>query len=208
MLAIDFARAALPTFFTVLALVYWTRLAGSRARSGVMLETPSRPGTVQHVTHSLFRTLRIAIWLVTIIRVPWPEIDAHLGIFPGLMQALPIYCGLAMLLAGFVITSYVHHYMGPDWRSGVDEETETELVTSGPFARVRNPMFLGVMLAQFGFFFALPSVFSLVCLVIGIVAVFAQARFEERELARRFGATYRLYLEHVPAWLPRRSAKV
>jgi protein-S-isoprenylcysteine O-methyltransferase Ste14 len=113
-----------------------------------------------------------------------------------------------MLLVGFVVTSYVHHYMGPDWRSGVDEETETQLVTSGPFAQVRNPMFLGVMLAQIGFFLALPSVFSLVCLVIGVVAVFAQARFEEHELARRFGATYRLYLEQVPAWLPRRSAKV
>jgi protein-S-isoprenylcysteine O-methyltransferase Ste14 len=206
--SIDFARAALPTFFTVLALVYWTRMAGTRARSGVLLQTASRPGTVQHVTHSLFRTLRIAIWLVTVIRVPWPEIDQHLGLFPALIHPVLIFAGLVLLLLGFMITSYVHHYMGPDWRSGVDEEAETELVTSGPFSWVRNPMFLGVVLAQLGFFFALPSIFSLVCFIIGMVAVLAQARFEERELARRFGLAYRLYIEHVPAWLPRRTARM
>ena len=67
-------------------------------------------------------------------------------------------------------------------------------------------MFLGVLISQIGFFLALPSVFSLICLVAGIVAVIAQARFEEKELARRFGAPYLAYLALTPGWLPRRGA--
>lgn len=204
--ALDFARAALPTFFTVLALVYATRLSGSRARSGVVLEAKGRPGTVQHVTHSLFRTLRIAVWAVTIIRVPFPAFDQQIGIFQSMMQPVLVLAGLALLLTGFAITSYVHHYMGADWRSGVDDESDTNLLTDGPFSRIRNPMFIGVMLAQIGFFLSLPSVFSLICLIFGIVAVLAQARFEERELARRFGTAYLAYLAVTPAWLPHRRA--
>lgn len=205
MQALDFARAALPTFFTLLAMVYATRLAGSRARSGVMLEARGRPGTVQHVTHSLFRTLRIAVWVVTIIRVPFPAFDHQIGVFERLMTPASVLTGIAMLFLGFGISSYVHHYMAQDWRSGVDDEAETSLLTQGPFARVRNPMFIGVMIAQIGFFLALPSVFSLICLISGLVAVIAQARFEERELARRFGASYLAYLAVTPGWMPRRS---
>ncbi len=41
--ALDFARAALPTFFTLLALVYITRMAGAEARSGFSLRAALRP---------------------------------------------------------------------------------------------------------------------------------------------------------------------
>lgn len=204
--ALDFARAALPTFFTVLALMYITRMAGAEARTGSPLGAGARPGTVQHVTHSLFRTLRLAVWGVTIIRVPFPQFDAQIGVFPALMQPAIVLSGLALLLAGFALCSYVHHYMAGDWRSGVDERAETSLITSGPFARLRHPMFLGVVISQLGLFLAMPSVFSLICLVAGIVAVIAQARFEEKELARRFGEPYLDYLALTPGWIPRRGA--
>ena len=203
---LDFARAALPTFFTLLALVYFTRMAGTEARSGLSLSAGSRPGTVQHVTHSLFRTLRLAVWGVTIIRVPFPQFDAQIGVFPALMQPAIVVSGLALLLVGFTLCSYVHHYMASDWRSGVDERAQTSLITSGPFARLRHPMFLGVVISQLGLFFSMPSVFSLICLVAGIVAVIAQARFEEKELARRFGEPYLDYLALTPGWIPRKGA--
>ncbi|MGL5446619.1 MAG: methyltransferase family protein [Rhabdaerophilum sp.] len=141
---------------------------------------------------------------MTIIRVPFPQFDAQIGIFPTLMQPSLALIGLALLFVGFGLTSFVHHYMAADWRSGADEEADTELLTTGPFARVRNPMFIGVMAAQLGFFLAMPSVFSLICLVSGLVAVIAQARFEERELAKRFGASYLAYLAVTPGWVPRR----
>ncbi|MBN8535327.1 MAG: isoprenylcysteine carboxylmethyltransferase family protein [Rhizobiales bacterium] len=204
MQALDFVRAALPTFFTLLALVYATRMTGACARLGVPLTVSSRPGTVQHVTHSLFRTLRLAVWAVTVIRVPFPQFDAQIGVFPALMQPVTVLAGLALLFIGFGLSSYVHHYMATDWRSGADQNEKTTLLTSGPFARVRNPMFIGVMAAQTGFFLALPSVFSLVCLLSGVVAVIAQARYEERELAKRFGASYLAYLAITPGWVPRR----
>lgn len=200
---LDFARVALPTFFTVLALVYATRLAGTYARSGVRLQVRGQPGSAQHVTHSLFRTLRIAVWLVTLVRVPFPAFDAQIGVFPTLMTPPVVVSGLVLLVAGFTFASFVHHFMAQDWRSGADEKAATMLITSGPFSRVRNPMFLGVLLAQIGFFLALPSLFSLLCLIAGFISVVVQSRHEERVLHRRFGVAYADYRAATPAWLPR-----
>jgi protein-S-isoprenylcysteine O-methyltransferase Ste14 len=65
-------------------------------------------------------------------------------------------------------------------------------------------MFLLIQLAQFGFFLSLPSVFTLVCLVVGMAAIHAQARLEERHLAAHHGEAYRRYRETTPRWLIRR----
>ncbi len=171
----------------------------------ISLSASSRPGSVQHVTHSLFRTLRLAVWGVTIIRVPFPQFDAQIGVFPALMQPAIVLSGLVLLLLASPCARMCTITWLSDWRTGVDERAETNLITSGPFSRLRHPMFLGVVISQLGLFFSMPSVFSLICLVAGIVAVIAQARFEEKELARRFGEPYLAYLALTRAGFPARA---
>lgn len=203
MSTIEFARAALPTFFTVLAMFYGARLLAGKHRFGIDLAADGKPATTQHITHSLFRVFRIAIWLICIARLVDPAVDSMIGVFPALMQPLPIAAGLGLLLLGFGWIAYVHNFMACEWRSGVSTQLDAHLLTFGPFARLRHPMFMGVMAAQLGFFFALPSVFSLVCLALGSLAIMAQARFEERWLEQRHGAHYREYRAATPGWLPR-----
>jgi protein-S-isoprenylcysteine O-methyltransferase Ste14 len=200
---LEFARAALPTFFTVLAIVYFTRLVAGRARFGVALDEIGRPGTVQHMTHSLFRVFRIAIWAACVMRAIEPDFDELLGIIPELMHPATVFIGLLLLVGGFAWVGYCHNYMGLEWRSGVPEKHVPGLITTGPFARMRHPMFAGVMFAQFGFFLALPSIFSLICFVLGAMAVLVQTHFEEAELSKRLGEAFEAYRAEVPAWLPR-----
>jgi protein-S-isoprenylcysteine O-methyltransferase Ste14 len=56
------------------------------------------------------------------------------------------------------------------------------------------------MTGQLGFFLALPSVFSLVCLVAGVLVITRQAKEEEKALAQRFGQDYEAYRAKVPRW--------
>ena len=91
--------------------------------------------------------------------------------------------------------------MHEDWRSGIDpRKDKRKLLTGGPFGRSRNPLFLAVMAGQLGFFLALPSVFSLVCLVAGVLVITRQAREEEKALAEKFGEDYERYRVRVPRW--------
>jgi len=79
-------------------------------------------------------------------------------------------------------------------------------VVAGPYLRVRNPLFAGVVLALAGTALALAS-WTLGALTI---AAFLGAHawvvhVEEPTLSARFGAAYVEYLRRVPRWLPRLS---
>jgi len=59
-----------------------------------------------------------------------------------------------------------------------------------------------VRLAQLGFFLAWRTVFSLVCLIVGWLAVSVQIELEEAHLQQRFGDRYSNYQREVGRWLP------
>jgi len=83
-----------------------------------------------------------------------------------------------------------------------------ELLTKGPFRYCRNPMTFGTILAYLGIGVIAGTVSG-----IGFVLCFAMLlvlylkRFEERELAERFGDAYLLYRREVPFIIPRPPKK-
>ena len=80
------------------------------------------------------------------------------------------------------------------------------LVTSGMYARVRNPLYLANVLIWCGLAMLSGSL-AVVCAAIGVTVL--QYRFiilaEERFLRGRYGRRYVAYCRRVPRWLPRRG---
>lgn len=80
-----------------------------------------------------------------------------------------------------------------------------ELVTTGPYAYVRNPMMSGLFVAMFGLAIILGSI-SLAFIFTPafiLLNVYAIRRIEEPELERRLGAPYIEYKSRVPRFWPR-----
>ncbi|MBI4484013.1 MAG: isoprenylcysteine carboxylmethyltransferase family protein [Acidobacteria bacterium] len=78
-------------------------------------------------------------------------------------------------------------------------------VAAGPYRWVRNPMYLGGLLALVGFGLARRS--PAILLLAGIAACAVHLfviLFEERDLERRFGESYAEYQRQVDRWIPRR----
>ena len=80
---------------------------------------------------------------------------------------------------------------------------DRELATSGPYARTRNPLYLGSAFLAIGFAIAGHSWWA-GSLVIIYFAVFYYAvmRNEERDLRARFGSIFDEYAARVPLFLP------
>lgn len=77
----------------------------------------------------------------------------------------------------------------------------TALVTSGPFAISRNPIYLGNTLVLIGLGVTLENVWFLPAAMAAAWAVTVLAiRREEAHLAARFGATWDDYAGRVPRW--------
>jgi protein-S-isoprenylcysteine O-methyltransferase Ste14 len=194
-------RVFLGIFFLMIGLQFSARTIGLYDRMGFSHINYGGRGRATWWHRHTFNVFRAAILLICLIRIG-VDIDPWLGVFPWLYQWPVLLAGMVVLMASFTLVNYLQAYMHEDWRSGIDERAETgQLLTSGPFSRSRNPLFLAVMLGQLGFFLALPSVFSLVCLMAGVLVITRQAREEEKALARRFGQAYEEYRQRVPRWL-------
>ncbi|MGJ3264056.1 MAG: methyltransferase family protein [Salinarimonas sp.] len=197
---LDFARAALACYFTFIAVFYTAKLFALRARTGRSHEHRGPPGSAQRVGRALFGVFRLAIWGVCVVRVPYPGLDAALGRFDVLYTPAVVASGLLFLVASLALVVYTHSYMSEDWMSGVSQDGPRRLITGGPFAAMRHPLFVAVALGQIGFFLSLPSVFSLVSLLVGLSVLRVQAHVEDRALDARFGVAWRDYAERVPAF--------
>lgn len=76
-------------------------------------------------------------------------------------------------------------------------------VIAGPYRRMRNPLYLGLLVALTGAALAIGSAtLALATLVMALAAHLVVVRHEEPGLASRFGDAYRAYRERVPRWLP------
>jgi protein-S-isoprenylcysteine O-methyltransferase Ste14 len=170
------------------------RRTGSTGFKGIS----GRPGSAEWVAGVLF-ALAIAIGVaapVLALADVAPPIDA-------LDTPAVHIAGIVVFAAGLAATLAAQIAMGDSWRIGVDQEERTELVTTGPFALARNPIFAAMLPTALGLALMVPSWVALG----GVVALFAalelQVRVvEEPYLRRTHGAAYANYASRVGRFVP------
>ena len=116
------------------------------------------------------------------------------------------------LIAGFIIAVCGEsiRLWGVSWAGSETRTTGsvggTFLVVSGPFARVRNPLYVGNILMYFGLGVMSFSIFPYLQ-AIALLFFFIQYHFiikeEEGYLSKTYGKDYQDYLKNVPRFIPR-----
>ena len=112
-----------------------------------------------------------------------------------------VAAGVALTAAGELIRVWGVHHIGAISRTRSDRLGP--LVDTGPFALVRNPLYVGNILIWVGF--ALSARLVWLAPVVGVVLAVeyhAIVRWEEQLLTTRLGAAYSAYSARVPRWLP------
>lgn len=111
--------------------------------------------------------------------------------------------GVALTLIGIVTTFAAQIRMGTNWRVGVDEDEATDLVTTGPFALVRNPIFTAMSFTGLGLVLVVPIPVAVAGLMVLLVALQLQVRrIEEPYLAHLHGSAWTSYASRVGRFLP------
>lgn len=109
--------------------------------------------------------------------------------------------GWVFLVLSLVWTFTAQLQMTDAWRIGIDTKNDTELIATGLFSMSRNPIFLGIILADIGLFLVAPNAFTLLISVLSIVVIQIQVRLEEAYLITAHGEDYIEYKERVRRWL-------
>lgn len=111
--------------------------------------------------------------------------------------------GVVITLVGIAGTFQTQLAMGTNWRVGVDQSERTDLVTSGPFAVVRNPIFTAMLITGAGLVLVVPNVVAVLGWILLLVAIEMQVRVVEEPYLRRLHAdTYVTYQSRVGRFLP------
>ena len=128
-------------------------------------------------------------WLISDSARLWMLIFGSFLYFPGM--SLLLWARLTLGKNYFVSTGF-----------GAQLFKDHQLVTSGPFAFIRHPMYAGLILAALG---ALLIYFTWTTVYFAVFAPFTliRAKREETVLSQEFGEQWQEYCKHVPMLLPK-----
>jgi protein-S-isoprenylcysteine O-methyltransferase Ste14 len=111
--------------------------------------------------------------------------------------------GIVLCAAGILIAFAAQLAMGSAWRIGVDPSERTDLVTDGPFALVRNPIYAGMLPFFVGVVLLVPNVVTVAAAAAMLASLELQTRLvEEPYLLRTHGERYARYAARVGRFVP------
>ena len=111
--------------------------------------------------------------------------------------------GLLLAAVGISLTLAAQLGMGSAWRIGVDDTEQTDLVTDGLFALVRNPIFSAMGLTALGLTLMVPNMVAVIGFVALLLALELQVRIvEEPYLRSLHGHAYTRYEATTGRFLP------
>lgn len=194
------AVLALVIFVAMFLVVFVLRSVIQKRRTG---DSGIRAGVLSAAVGSIewLAGWMLVAAMVTAVAAPVAEIA---GLEPWTDSGWVRGAGAAIAVIGTGLTLFAQLSMGDEWRIGVDASERTDLVTTGVFAMVRNPIFSAMIITAVGLAVMVPNPISVAGVLLLIMAIEMQVRsVEEPYLRRIHGDHYAAYETQVPRLVPR-----
>lgn len=194
------AVAAIVLYGISLAITFGLRVALQVRRTGStgLHGLPPDAGPLEWIAGGLF--------IAGLVMGGTAPILALLGILepiPALDGAAGHAVGVILAVGGIALTFGAQLAMGDSWRVGVDPGERTDLVTSGPFKLVRNPIYSAMLPTVFGLVLMVPSALAIAAFLTLLVGLELQVRrVEEPHLREVHGEEYISYAARVGRFVP------
>lgn len=191
----------------IIVWVYWAYVGALAVR--VRRRTRKLAGIVPS------QPLEQAMWLVWVpLVLAWmllPWLAAHRldgpWALPAAARELPLvalrWAAVAVALLCLALSVVCWRRMGRSWRMSVTPGEKTELVTTGPYAYVRHPIYALSMLLMLCTLLVVPTVPVLLIAVVHLTLMWVKAYNEERFLSGVHGAAYERYCRRTGRFVPR-----
>lgn len=147
--------------------------------------------------------LRIAIIAIVLLALRVPIFTHALRARAYIVTADPRIGIIGVMLCGIGVglAIWARVYLGRNWGLPMSRKERPELVTSGPYAFVRHPIYAGIILAWVGTAIA-QTIFWLVPFVLVVAYFVYSARSEEKIMAQEFPDTYPGYRKRTKMLVP------
>ncbi len=159
--------------------------------------------TTQRLEPAASRILRALTFLIVIVllsttRIPLPWLYRQL--WPSNLWSFCV--GAAVTVAGLLFAVWARQHLGSNWSRAVTIKQGHELITTGPYAVVRHPIYTGILTGFLGTAIALSQVRGIIGFVLVLLVFWAKFRMEEEWMRSQFGDTYATYVHQTAALVP------
>ncbi len=147
-----------------------------------------------------FFWLRIVVIALVIVALHYQLLDPALltAYHPTLLSA---NIGALLTILGVALAIWARAYLGRHWGMPMSQKENAELVTTGPYAFIRHPIYTGMLVALIGSSLALGLFFLFVLIVSGIYFIYSATQ-EEKRMAMIFASTYPAYKARTKMLIP------
>ena len=159
--------------------------------------------TTQRLEPAASRVLRVFAFLIVIVLLSTTRIPLawlYLQLWPAGLW--PFWIGAAITVAGLLFAVWAREHLGRNWSRSVTIKQDHELITTGPYALVRHPIYTGSLLGFLGMAIAIAQVRGVIVLVLIFLVFWAKFRMEEQWMRSQFGETYATYADQTAALVP------
>lgn len=112
------------------------------------------------------------------------------------------WTGVGLCVLGFGLAISARWHLGRNWGMPMSRREQPELVTSGPYAHLRHPIYTGLILAMIGSAIGVNISWALVIVPVGAYFIFS-ARREEALMLQLFPEQYAAYMARTGMLAPR-----
>ena len=109
--------------------------------------------------------------------------------------------GLAIFVLGLALAVWARVYLGRNWGMPMSQRADPELVTTGPYGRIRHPIYSGFILGIAGTAIAVSPYWLNAAAIFGAYFLFS-AVIEEHAMAKLFPAAYPPYKRATKMFIP------
>ena len=142
----------------------------------------------------------IGMMLIPFVYILTAWLDAFNYPLPELIRLF----GIALNISGLIFLTWIHRSLGQHWSMMLKLGEEHKLVTTGPYSRIRHPMYT--------YFYILVISTALISsnVIVGVLGILfwtclyiIRINDEEEMLIQEFGDEYREYIERTGRLLPK-----
>src|SRR5271170_2143749 len=171
-------------------LIYW-RIKAFNTKNTQRLEP-----AVSRILRAL--TILVAVVLLSTSWIPLPWLYRPLWRVGFWL----FWLGAAVTVGGLLFAVWAREHLGRNWSSPVTIKQDHELITTGPYAVLRHPIYTGILGGFLGVAIALSEVRGFVVFVLIFLVFWVKLRMEEEWMRSQFGETYATYVRRTAALVP------
>ncbi|MFW9800575.1 MAG: methyltransferase [Candidatus Thorarchaeota archaeon] len=115
------------------------------------------------------------------------------------------WLGVGLAVVGTVLVVWIHRTLGRQYSAKWEIQEQHELITVGPYSRVRHPMYTTFILFSSSVSLITANLLLILFAISVAIPFYWIARKEEEILIDQFGNEYIQYMKHTGRFLPRFS---